>query len=168
VTKWSYGRGPCGRPSRWAGTGKSSASTRHGRRCYSLWADIPGFSEILRAKAEAGARVRFVLGDPDSELTRLTEQAERTPLTVSARIGHTLHELEPLRDVVEVRKTFLCWGKGVTRCDDEAILTTTVLGRTGTDAPRLHLRRRQDGGIFDQMAVRHVEGVWEAATPVWE
>ncbi len=34
--------------------------------------------------------------------------------------------------------------------------------------PYLHLARRQDGGIFDQLAVRHVEGVWEAARPVWE
>ncbi len=134
---------------------------------YSLWADIPAFSATLRAKAEAGARVRFVLGDPDSELARLTEQAEGTPLTLAARIGHTVHELEPLRDVVEIRQTFLCWGKGVTRCDDEAILTVSVLGRTGTDAPRLHLRRRQAGGLFDQMAVRHVDALWEAAAPVW-
>jgi hypothetical protein len=31
----------------------------------------------------------------------------------------------------------------------------------------LHLRRRQDGGIFDQVAVRHVEALWEDAVPVW-
>jgi hypothetical protein len=135
---------------------------------YSLWADIPGFSDTLRAKVAAGARVRFIVGDANSEQTRLTEDAEGTPLTISARIGHTLRELEALRDIVEVRQTFLCWGKGVTRCDDDAILTMSVFGRTGTDAPRLHLRRKQTGGIFDQMAVLHAEALWDVAQPIWQ
>jgi len=134
---------------------------------YSLWSDIPGLSDLLRAKAGAGCRVRFVLGDPDAELTHLTEQAESTPLTVGARIGHALHELEPLRDVVEVRQSVLGWGKSVLRCDGEAVLAFAVLGQMGAQSPHLHLVRRLSGGLFDQMAVAHTEALWEAARPVW-
>jgi len=42
--------------------------------------------------------VRFLIGDPDSELTRSREQDEDVALTLSTRIRVTLAELEKIRD----------------------------------------------------------------------
>jgi transcriptional regulator with XRE-family HTH domain len=140
-----------------------------GWSCYFLWAEVPDLSRLLRRKAESGVRVRFVLGDSDSPLTRRSEEVEGTgPLPLSARIGHTRHELEPLRDVVQVRQSDLGWGKGVWRGDGQAVASWNVIGRLGHESPVLHLVRRMDGGIFDQVAVRHAEALWEAGRPVWE
>lgn len=134
---------------------------------YFLWMLVPELSAVLRAKASDGCRVRFVIGDPDSPLTQRSEQTETTPLSTSQRIAHTRHELEALRDVVEVRQSDLGIGRSVWRGDEEAAASWNVLGTLGHESPVLHLRRRQTGGIFDQLAVRHVAALWEAAAPVW-
>jgi hypothetical protein len=53
------------------------------------------------------------------------------------------------------------WGDGY------AVASWNVLGTLGHDSPVFHLRRRQDGGLFDRMAVQHVDALWQAAAPVW-
>jgi transcriptional regulator with XRE-family HTH domain len=135
---------------------------------YFLWSEVPDLSAVLRAKAGAGVRVRFVLGDPDSANTRRGEQLETTPLSTSMRIAHARRELEPLRDVVEVRQSDLGWGRSVWRGDHQAVASWNVLGTLGHESPVVHLRRRQDGGLFDQIAVRHTEALWAAARPLYD
>jgi len=49
----------------------------------------------------------------------------------------------------------------------EAVAHWWLHGQLGIDFPALHLRRRPPGGVFDQIAVKHVEALWEQATPVW-
>ena len=100
-------------------------------------------------------------------MVRADEEATGVPLTLSSRIEQTLHLLEPLRDVVEVRQTGLGWGRSVYRGDDAAVAHWWLHGQLGIDFPALHLHRRQAGGIFDQVAVRHVEALWETGRPVW-
>ncbi len=134
---------------------------------YWYWYDVPDLTRILRAKAEAGCRVRVMVGDPGDPLVAADEQATDIPLTLSSRIEQTLHLLEPLRDVVQVRRTMQGWGRSVYRGDDEAVAHWWLHGQMGIDFPALHLRRRQSGGIFDQVAVRHVESLWETGRPVW-
>jgi hypothetical protein len=70
-----------------------------GYTSYFLWIEQPNLGAALRRKAQAGCKVRFLIGDPDSEVTRQREQIEATPLTVSTRIAVTLGELEKLGDV---------------------------------------------------------------------
>ncbi|GGU66979.1 hypothetical protein GCM10010211_35250 [Streptomyces albospinus] len=66
---------------------------------YFLWTQQPAFTATLRAKAEGGCRVRFLLGDPEGEVTRQREAVEDVALTVSTRIRITLGELEKLGPV---------------------------------------------------------------------
>jgi len=135
---------------------------------YGLWNRVPDLSETLRAKAEAGCRVRVTVGDPDSPMTRRLEEVDPEPLAWASAIEFSRRALEPLADVVEVRQTDLTWGRSVYRFDGEAVVCLYVVPLPEASYPYLHLQRRQDNGIFDAMAVRHVEALWEAARPVWE
>jgi len=135
---------------------------------YWYWYDVPDLTRILREKAEAGCRVRVMVGDPADPVVRADEAATDIPLTLSSRIEQTLHLVEPLRDIVQVRQTMAGWGRSVYRGDDDAVAHWWLHGQMGIDFPAMHLRRRQSGGLFDQVAVRHVEALWEAARPVWE
>jgi len=134
---------------------------------YFLWELIPGLSEILRAKAGDGCQIRFILGVPADQLVQADEQTTETPLKLSTRIEQTRYVLEPLRDIVGVRETPLGYGRSVFRGDNEALAWMWPHGIWGGDFPVFHLQRRQDGGVFDQMAVRHIEALWRDATPVW-
>jgi hypothetical protein len=109
-----------------------------------------------------------MIGDVADPLVAADEQATDIPLTLSSRIEQTRHLLEPLRDVVELRQTMLGWARSVYRGDDDAVAHWWLHGQMGIDFPALHLRRRQAGGIFDQVAVRHPESLWQQAVPVWE
>ena len=134
---------------------------------YFLWLLVPDLSAVLRAKVAAGCRVRVVIGDPGSAVTARSEEIESTPLSTSQRIAHARHELQSLADVIEVRQSDLGLGRSVWRGDGYAVASWNVLGTLGHDSPVIHLHRRQDGGMFDQVAVRHVDALWEVATPVW-
>lgn len=63
---------------------------------YFLWLEHPGLHATLRRKAEAGAEIRWIIGDPDSQVTAEREQVEAVPLTVSTRIKVSLDELSKL------------------------------------------------------------------------
>lgn len=52
---------------------------------YFLWLEHPNLAKALRRKAEQGCKIRFLIGDPDSEVTRRREEVENVPLTVSTR-----------------------------------------------------------------------------------
>jgi hypothetical protein len=132
-----------------------------------LWTLIPDATERLRARAEEGCRVRLIIGDPTDPLTTADEATTGVPLKLSTRIEQSQFLLEPLRDVVQVRQSPLGYGRSVFRGDDEALLAIWPHGIWGGDYPVLHLRRMQDGGVFDQMAVRHIEALWRDSTPVW-
>ena len=131
-----------------------------------LWWYVPDLTARLREKAGAGCRVRVVIGEPSSPITQADEEATGAPLTLSARIEQTRHLLEPLADVVEVRQTSLGFGRSVYRGDNTAVADWWLHGQAGTDFPVMHLHRHQDGGLFDQIAVRHVEALWEDAQPL--
>jgi len=133
---------------------------------YFLWLEVPGFRGTVRRKAQQGARVRFIVGNPDSEATRQREQYEQAALSLSVRIAVTLDELGKLRDSgVEARFTDIM-GLSVFRFDDDMIVSGGPVQTMGHDSPALHLRRRQDDGIFSAYAA-HIEALWESGRPVW-
>ncbi|MFC3998734.1 hypothetical protein ACFOVU_22605 [Nocardiopsis sediminis] len=53
---------------------------------YFLWLQQSAFHATLREKAASGCRVRFLLGNPDSEVARQREELEDVALAVSTRI----------------------------------------------------------------------------------
>ncbi|MEU8599437.1 XRE family transcriptional regulator [Streptomyces parvulus] len=135
---------------------------------YFLWLEQARFGTALRRKASAGCRVRFLVGDPDSDLTRAREQEEDVALALSTRIRVTLAELEKLKGQdVDARYSSGHAYLSVFRFDDDMIVTPLLTHSVGHDAPTLHLRRHQDDGMFDRFAA-HVEELWTRGSPVWE
>lgn len=138
---------------------------------YFLWTQIPAFASLVRRKAAAGCRVRFLLGDPAGEVTRQREVIEGVPLSVSTRIRITLDELERLGPVEGVEARFSAAEDAVNhvslsvfRFDEEALVTPHLARLVGHDSPLLHLRRHADGGMFDRFA-EHAEELWERGVP---
>ncbi|MFF4602031.1 XRE family transcriptional regulator [Streptomyces sp. NPDC001339] len=145
-----------------------------GYTSYFLWTQIPAFPETLRRKAEGGCRVRFLLGDPDGDVTRQREQIEDVRLTVSTRINTTLEQVARLGRVDGLEARFSAptdamnhVSLSVFRFDDEALVTPHLATAVGHDSPLMRLRRRSDQGVFSRF-VAHCDELWERATPVPE
>ncbi len=136
---------------------------------YFLWFDLPGLRNVLRRRTESGATVRFLVGDPESEVTRERERIEAVPLTVSTRIQVTLDELGKLRTVapqVQGRYSDRHIALSVFQFDSDMLVCTHLADQMGHDSPTIHLRRRQDGGMYSRYAA-HVEHLWDVGRNIW-
>lgn len=136
---------------------------------YFLWTQVPEFSGILRRKVREGCRVRFLLGDPNGEVTRQREVIEDVALTVSTRIRMSLENLAKLEEV-EARYSspedaVNHVSLSVFRFDDEALVTPHLARLVGHDSPLLHLRRIGDGGMFSRFS-DHAEELWSRGVPI--
>jgi hypothetical protein len=134
---------------------------------YFLWLEIPNLRSVLRRKAERGCSVRFLIGDPGSEVTRRREEVEQVPLTVSTRIRITLDELSKLSGApnVEVRYGDEHIAMSVFLFDDQMLVTPHLAHLVGHDSPLLHLQRHQEDGLYDRFAF-HVNELWNRGRPV--
>ncbi|MFE9309529.1 DUF5919 domain-containing protein [Streptomyces sp. NPDC006706] len=139
---------------------------------YFLWTHVPAFSTVLRQKAEAGCRVRFLLGDPDGDVTRQRERIEGVALTVSTRVRMSLEELAKVHDVQGIEVHYSAAedamnhvSLSVFRFDDQALVTPHLARLVGHDSPLMHVRRRAQGGMFDRFA-EHAEELWSRSVPV--
>lgn len=137
---------------------------------YFLWLEQANLAGALRRKVQQGCRVRFLLGDPNSDVTRAREEEESVPLTLSTRIAVTLAELEKLRPLaggIEARYETGHVNLSVFRFDDEMIVTPILARHVGHDSPMFHIRRSQADGMFDRFAA-HTEELWSRGRPVWK
>ncbi|GAB3935092.1 helix-turn-helix domain-containing protein [Micromonospora vulcania] len=135
-----------------------------GYTSYFLWLEVTGAAGMLTAKANSGADLRFLLGDPASPVTAERERLEDTPLTLATRIAMTRAEIGRLPAVIPVRLSDRHIAMSVWVFDDEAIVATHIGSGLGQDSVTLHLRRGQDGGAFDRY-VEHFEALWVDGTP---
>lgn len=134
---------------------------------YFLWFEQARFGATLRRKAAQGCRVRMLIGDPDSDLTRARERDEGAALPLSVRIRVTLAELEKIGGQAGIDARFSSGHAymSIFRFDDDMIVTPLLTHSVGHDAPTLHLRRHQDDGLFDRFA-SHVDELWRRGTQV--
>lgn len=134
---------------------------------YFLWQEQPKAAERLRAKAETGCQVRFIVGDPESEVTRKREQVEDNPLTVGVRIRMTLAQLQKMGALpgLEARFSDDHIALSVFLFDDQALVTPHIANLLGHESPMLHLRRLEPDGLFDRFA-QHVDALWEGGRPI--
>lgn len=139
---------------------------------YFLWSQLPDFIGTVRKKAENGCRIRFLLGDPNGEVTRQREEIEGVALTVSTRIRITLEHLEKLGGVEGVEARFSSphdamnhVSLSVFRFDDQALVTPHLARLVGHDSPLLHLRRIGEAGMFSRFS-EHAEELWGRGTTV--
>ncbi|MEW2413365.1 XRE family transcriptional regulator [Streptomyces sp. NPDC046866] len=140
---------------------------------YFFWTQVPDFAGLVRRKAESGCRVRFLVGDPDGDVTRRREEVEAAALTVSTRIGITLEHLARLGPVEGLEVRFSAAsdamnhvGLSVFRFDHDALVTPHLARGIGHDSPLLHLRRQGEGGMFDRFSA-HAEELWNRGRDVW-
>lgn len=126
---------------------------------YFLWLEQPAFLATLQKKAESGCRVRFLVGDPELEITRQREQAEDVALTVSTRIRITLENTKKLDGITGIETRFsdaldaqTHMSLSVFRFDNAALVTPHLARTVGHDSPLLHLRKMEDRGVFDRFA----------------
>ncbi|MFI0134743.1 XRE family transcriptional regulator [Streptomyces luteogriseus] len=139
---------------------------------YFFFTSVPAFTETLRRKIDSGCRVRFLLGNPEGEVTRQREAIEDTALTVSTRIRITLEHLDRLGSLNGLETRFSAPEDAVNhvslsvfRFDDDALVTPHLARLVGHDSPLLHLRRQGDGGMFDRFR-DHAEELWDRAVPM--
>ena len=129
----------------------------------------PAAINVMRGKAEAGARVRLLLGDPDSDAVRLRGQEEGIGDAVATKSANALALLRrPLRGVsnVQVRLHGTTLYTSIYRADDKMIANTHVHGLPAAQSPALSLRRLSAGGLFDTYAAMY-DRIWDGAEPAW-
>ena len=126
-----------------------------------------GIQKILKDKAAAGARVRILLGDPDSQVVADRGDDEGIGDTVPAKIRNALALYRPLRQVegVEFRLHRTVLYNSIYRADDQVLVNTHVFGLAAAQAPAWHLRKLP-GGELASLYIDSFERVWETATPV--
>lgn len=139
---------------------------------YFLWTQVPAFADTLRRKAAEGCRVRFLLGDPEGQVTRQREVVEDVALSVSTRIRIALENLDRLGKLDGLETRFSApedaanhVSLSVFRFDHEALVTPHLARLVGHDSPLLHLRRHGEKGMFERFS-EHAEELWQAALPL--
>jgi hypothetical protein len=161
-------------PHRWAMSREiwlnffSSAEREIGILVYGAYflADDRGLLRTIGDKAEAGARVRILLGDADSPEVAQRGADEGIADAMAAKIRNVMVNYAPLREhpTVEVRLHRTTLYNSIYRADDQLLVNTHIFGAGAPDAPVLHLRRVPTGDMVT-MYLDSFEKVWNSATP---
>jgi transcriptional regulator with XRE-family HTH domain len=127
-----------------------------------------GTHRVLRAKADAGVRVRILLGDPDSPAVAQRGADEGLDDAMSAKVRNALVMYRSLRNVdgIEFRLHDTILYNSIYRADDQILVNTHIYGFGASQAPVLHLRKVAGGGMVSNY-LESFERVWERARE-WE
>lgn len=129
--------------------------------------NFPDLIDVLRQRARGGCKTRIGLGDPDSEVVRNRGAEERygDGIDLRARVSlrHYQHLLGEHGVTVALHATTLY--NSLYRFDDELLVSPHLWGLNGFLAPVMHLKRIEDGTLFD-MYSDNFDAVWEQARPV--
>lgn len=126
----------------------------------------PGLAQRLVAKASDGCEVRVALADPASDEVAARDAEEGLRGGLVARVRTAMKHLAPVAEaqLPELRLHHTPMYNSLFRFDERMLVTPHLFGRSGFEAPTLHLRRLGDGGIFDTFA-QHFEDTWAEAVP---
>jgi transcriptional regulator with XRE-family HTH domain len=126
-----------------------------------------GVQRILRDKAEAGVRVRILLGDPDSPQVSARGADEGIDEAMGMKIRNALVMYRPLRAIegVEFRLHGTTLYNSIYRADDQLLVNTHVYGVGASQAPVWHVRKIPGAELFTTY-VESFERVWEGAKPI--
>lgn len=130
-------------------------------------AENAGVRKIFREKADAGARVRILLGDPDSKAVSQRGVDEDVDDAMAAKIRNALVLYRPLLnlDGIEFRLHETVLYNSIYWADDQVLVNTHIYGTPATHAPVLHLRRVAGGNMVSTY-LESFERVWDGATPL--
>ena len=126
-----------------------------------------GIQRIFRDRADAGVKVRILLGDPDSEQVARRGADEGVDEAMAAKIKNALVMYKPLRglDGIELRLHDKILYNSIYRADDQLMINTHIYGFTAAHAPVLHLRKVAGGSMVSNY-LDSFERVWDSANPL--
>jgi transcriptional regulator with XRE-family HTH domain len=128
-----------------------------------------GLQRILKERANAGARIRILLGDPQSRAVAERGEDEGIGDGMASKIRNVLALYRPLRTVegVEFRFHRTVLYNSIYRGDDQILVNTHIQGVPAAQAPVWQLRKLP-GGELTGMYIDSFERVWESAVPELE
>jgi transcriptional regulator with XRE-family HTH domain len=129
-----------------------------------LTEEHPDWTPTLAARAEAGARVRLLLGDPGGASLSARDGEYKIGGGVAGRVRAVLSYYLPLEGIAEIRLHDTPLYNSIYRFDDEMLVNAHVYGILAAYTPVLHLRR-VDGAYFSTYT-ESFERVWGSARPV--
>ncbi|MER6036516.1 helix-turn-helix transcriptional regulator [Streptomyces sp. NPDC001835] len=127
----------------------------------------PLFHDLVKAKVEAGARVRILLGDPGCPAVRQRGVDEGHQI-MDGKIRNALMLYRPLmrsHPDIGFRLHDSTLYNSIYRADDEMLVNPHVYGLGAYMAPVLHLRRLPGGSLFDTYA-KSIDHTWDNARPI--
>jgi hypothetical protein len=126
----------------------------------------PELASQLAAKAQAGAEVRLLLGDPDSDAVALRGEEEGIGAGMAGRINLSLSYLRPAREAhgVDLRLHGTTLYNSIYRYDDDMLVNAHAFGAPAAQSIVLHFRRIAGGSMFKHYT-ESFKRVWEQATP---
>lgn len=121
---------------------------------------------LLGDKAKSGARVRILLGDPDSQAVAEGGQDEGIDEAIAGKVRNAIILFRSLRkmDNVEIRLHSTILYNSIYRSDDRLLVNTHIYGMMASNAPVFHLRKIPGGDMVNTY-LESFERVWESATP---
>lgn len=132
----------------------------------------PGIPDMLADKAAAGCHVRVLIAAPDSiwvasaaKQLGLDEQDYVSRTELQREIEQARGHLEALigKPDIDVRTFYAERTNTILRFDEQMLVSLHLWGTPTAQAPMLHLRRRADGGLFDQFA-HHLDQIAQHAS----
>jgi transcriptional regulator with XRE-family HTH domain len=128
----------------------------------------PQLMKDLAEKAAGGAKVRIMLGDPDSPEVARRGAEEGIGDAIASKVRNVLTFYAKLRNVpgvaIHLHGTPLY--NSIYRFDDEMVVNSHVLGFPAAHAPALHLRRLSGGDLFGIYA-DSFDRIWSTSTPAF-
>ncbi len=128
----------------------------------------PHIGALLRNRAEAGVRVRVLVGDPAGSHISERGHEEGIGDAMAAKICNVLVYYRDLMGAAnaEVRKHDTTLYNSIYRFDDEMFVNSHVFGFPAAHAPVLHLRSLGSGILFETYS-ESFKQVWGRAAPAW-
>jgi hypothetical protein len=125
----------------------------------------PTIRQVLLDKAEAGVRVRFLLGDPESPAVQQRGVEEGIGAAISAKIANTIHNYRRVIQApnTEFRRHDTTLYSSIYRSDDEMLVNAHQYGLPGHMTTLIHLRRVPGAALFSSY-VDTFERVWESGS----
>jgi transcriptional regulator with XRE-family HTH domain len=123
-----------------------------------------GTHQVFRVKADAGVRIRILLGDPQSAAVAQRGADEGLNDAMAAKIRNALLMYRPLLGVegIEFRLHDTILYNSIYRADDQLLVNTHIYGFNAAQAPVLHLRKVAGGGMVNHY-LDSFERVWDRA-----
>lgn len=127
---------------------------------------LPGFDELIDAKARAGVQVRLLFADPTCDAVALRGREEGIDDMLTQRCKLSWRYFEPILGTLGVlaRQHQTTLYNSIFRFDDTMLVNTHTYGASANHSPVLHLHRLPGGRLFTTYMLSY-ERVWENAQP---